>query len=126
MLRCHLPAFFGALAACFGTAAAMVGLVFFAFFGAGVADIGTGSAEQGSVLASHAHEVRSRKTRYRTFAVKLEASGKHLYIGFAQAGRSTVFTFGCACYAGVNTGLEFFVTHDLGVLVDNVQDHFKF
>lgn len=115
VLSCHLPAFFGAVAAYFGTMTAMVGFVLFTFLGTGVADVGTGSAEQDGVLASHAHEVCSGKTGYSTFTVKLEASDKHLYIGFAQTGRRAVLTFGGACYAGVNTGLEFFVTHDLGV-----------
>ena len=78
MLCCHLPALFGAVAACFGTTAAMVGLVLFTFFGAGIADVGTRSAEHGGVLTAHAHEVYSGKTGYCTFAVELEASGEHL------------------------------------------------
>ena len=78
MLCCHLAALFGAVAACFGTTAAMVGLVLFTFFSTSIADIGTRSAEHGGVLASHAHEVCGGKTGYSTFTVKLEASGEHL------------------------------------------------
>jgi hypothetical protein len=60
VLRCHLPAFFRAIAACFCALAAMVSIVFFTFFCTGFADIGTGTAERSGIFATDAHQVHCR------------------------------------------------------------------
>jgi hypothetical protein len=95
------PARFGAIPAMFHAFTCM----HFAFFCATRAYFGAKLAKLRSHNTVHAHDTCCCFAKSSAFKVELNATGKHFYIFFLQAGRRAMIALGSAFTAGIDTFL---------------------
>ena len=77
------------------------------------ADLGTNAADLCGEARAPAHEGRGRPTDGRAVAVEPDALGHHLHVGLTEASSGAVLALLGAALAGVDTGFEFVVSHDV-------------